>query len=128
MGTLRLRALCIWLLAAGCQGTTATDNSLGIARFQMDDGPERTTVFGLDADGRVVGQLELVHGRFALEGTFAEGYDDPWVDERRLRVDVLGHSLVWQTEGFGATLQMPAPPPGEEVLSAFLADGHVKPI
>ena len=68
----------------GCMGAvesgTAGNAALGIARFTSSETATRSTVVGLDAAGKEVGRLDLVHGRFTLSGIFADGYTDPNVD------------------------------------------------
>src|SRR5262245_31241207 len=120
------------LAIVGCGGGSVSEvagnSALGIVRFVVDESPLRTVVRGLDADNKEVGRLELVHGRFRLSGIFAEGYDDPNVDGRKLDVSILGQEMRWQTEGFTPTLHMPSHPPDHWKLAAFLDDPHVAPI
>ena len=48
-------------------GSERPDNAaLGIAEIQVSEAGERTTVVGLDAQGREVGRLELQYGRIVL--------------------------------------------------------------
>jgi len=121
------------LFAVSCAGPDEPsalrgNAALGIADFEIDDTPTRTRVVGLDENGVVVGQLDLVHGRFALTGIFREDYETAEVVGRDLRVEIAGQQLIWQTAGFQPTLHMPAHPPGREKLAAFLDDPHVRTV
>jgi hypothetical protein len=113
---------------AGCGADVGGNPGLSIERFEVEETPLRSVVRGLGNDGKEVGRLELVHGRFKLSGIFAEGYDDPDVDGRKLDVRVLGQALRWETEGFSPTLHMPAHPAGQWAIGAILDDPHVRPI
>jgi len=129
----RVRRLWILVgLATGCTGAPHVPDSpnerLGIARFEIRETADSATVIGRDAEGQDVGRLDLHRGRFALSRTFAEGYDDPLVDGRKLAVRVRQQSLDWETEGYAATRALPAHPPSQWAIAAFLEDPHVKPI
>ena len=121
------------VLVSGCVGGMPPEDAernrqLGISRFEIVQTAEATTVVGSSADGAVVARLNLVHGRFALSGIFADGHADPWVVGRRLVVSVLGQNMRWETKGFGPTLRMPAHPRTHGAVAAFLEHEHVKSI
>jgi len=95
-------------------------SALGIDEFAIDETATMTRVRGLDAGGREVGRLELVHEHFKLTGIYRDDYDTAEVDGRRLRVAIAGQELVWETAGFEPTLHLPAHPEGHSRLAAFL--------
>ena len=75
-----------------------------------------------------VAEMQGLYGPFTLTGQFQDDYDTPEVDGRKLDVSVGGDRLVWETAGYGPTLQLPAHPAGHEALAAFLRDERVKPV
>lgn len=117
-------------VAFGCSSTEApaSDGTLGIARFAVDESADRTVVRGLDASGSVVGRLEVVHGTFALSPPFTDDYATPTVDGRKLTVEIAGQRLRWETAGYEPTLHMPAHPPDQWAITAFLDDPHAKAV
>jgi len=124
------------MLLSGCSSDPASGvpsdrvGALGIVEFQVEDSADETTVVGVDADGQEVGRLELIHGRFALTPMFQDDYPgQPEVDGRKMDVTIFGTKrFVYETAGYGPVMNMPAHPPGEEQLNAFLEDPQVKPI
>jgi hypothetical protein len=115
------------VLASGC-GEVAephADERLGIARFEVKETAERSTVIGWSAGGEAVVRVEVFHGAFMLSPQFADGREGAYVVGRRLDVTALGQSLQWETEGFDATLHLPAPPPSRWALTAALRDPRV---
>src|SRR6476646_7295830 len=117
--------------AAGCWNSDepalpAGNAALGITSFVQDEDGDRTTVRGLDDRGNEVARLDLVHGRFTVTPPFTDEYDTPDIDGRQLTVRALGQQLHWETAGFDPVLQMPAHPPTQWALAAFLADPHAK--
>jgi hypothetical protein len=120
------------LAVVGCSARPAVEvagnPALGIVKFEVEQTQFRSVVRGLSDSGEEVARLALVHGPFRLSRTFADGYDDPSVDGRKLEVNVLGQKLWWETAGYSPTLHLPSHPAGHEALAAFLEDPHVKPI
>ncbi len=132
---LRYGAIGLMVVGVGCSGNEAPElasgnAALGIAKFAVEDGAHKTSVVGLAADGQEVGRLDLVHGRFALTEIFKDDYPgESAVDGRKLDVTIRGtKKAVWETAGYEPSLHMPAHPPSEVELAAFLADPHVKPL
>jgi len=113
-----------------CNDTGANESQgiaqLGIARIEVKDSTRETIVRGYDASDKVVASLSLVHGRFALTGSFREEYDTAEVDGRKLDVDVRGKTLTWETAGYTPTLHMPAHPPSAWDVALFLEAPQVK--
>ena len=104
------------------------NETLGIVKFIEEEVGDQTTLRGLDADGNEVARLDLVHGRFTVTPPFTDEYDTPEVDGRKLNVHALGQKLYWETAGFEPVLHMPAHPPTQWALAAFLDDPHAKRI
>ncbi len=132
---LRYSAIALMGLGVACSGEGASNVSsgnaaLGIAKFETQDTATKTSVVGLDAKGGEVGRLDLVHGRFALTDQFKDDYPgQAEVDGRKMDVTLQGkRHFVWETAGYEPVLHMPAHPPSETKLAAFLADPHVKPV
>lgn len=130
----RCVAVALLGLGVGCGGDdpvgqSAGNSAIGIARFEIDDTATKTSVVGFDADDNEVARLDLIHGRFALTGQFAQDYDTPEVDGRKLDVFIRSEKrLTWETAGYAPTLHMPAHPARETEVAAFLADAHVRPV
>lgn len=117
------------LISAGGMKVHGQEGSqLDLARVEVQETTDLTTVTGWDSGGREVGRLELLHGSFEMSGFFAADRDDPSVTGRRLTVSALGKTMHWETEGFAPTLDLPAHPPGQGALAAFLEDARVKPV
>ena len=104
------------------------NETLGIVKFVEEEVGDQTTLRGLDADGNEVARLDLVHGRFKVTPPFTDEYLTSEVDGRKLDVEALGQKLYWETAGFEPVLHMPAHPPTQWALAAFLADPHAKRI
>ncbi len=131
---LRYSTIALMGLGVGCSGggteLSSGNTALGIAKFEIADTANKTSVVGLDEQGQEVGRLDLVHGRFTLSGQFKEDYPGtPEVDGRKLDVSIGGKpQLIWETAGYEPTLHMPAHPASLSTLAAFLADPHVRPV
>ncbi len=71
-----------------------------------------------------------MHGRFALTEIFKDDYPgESEVDGRKMDVTIRGtKKAIWETAGYEPVLHMPAHPPSERELAAFLADPHVRPV
>lgn len=105
------------------------EDALGIARFEIEETADRSSVIGLDEAGAPVARLDLVHGRFALTGQFKDDYDTADVDGRKLDVTIHGAPrLVWETAGYAPTLHLPAHPPSEVDVATFLASPQAKAV
>ncbi len=102
--------------------------ALGIARFEITEGPELTTVVGLDADGAEVGRLELVHGTYTMSSVFSEQYDGPQpvVEGRRMTVNVGSQEMKYESRSFEPVMQLPAHPMSHLAIARFVEDPHVK--
>jgi hypothetical protein len=100
--------------------------NLGISTFAISETPARSSVVAMDAAGTIIGRLDLVHGRFALTGAFKDDYDSAEVDGRQLRVAVRGQELVWETAGYEPVFHLPAHPPSQRMLAAFLDEVPVR--
>ncbi|HEU4726813.1 MAG TPA: hypothetical protein VFT22_02960 [Kofleriaceae bacterium] len=112
---------------SGTPLTTPGSAELGIASFEVTDTAERTTIVGLDAQHGEVARLDFIHGRFTMPVEFGPPYGGSEVDGRSIHAAIRGHVLDWRTVGYTDTSAMPAFPSSESMLTAFLADGHVKP-
>jgi hypothetical protein len=123
----------LFALDAGCSTpatppVTAGNAGLGITQFQVNETAESTTIVGLDAQNQEVARLDFVHGRFMMSKEFGEPYGGTVVDGRSVHAQIQGHKFDWQTVGYTDTSHMPAFPDAESLLTAFLADNHVKPV
>lgn len=129
-GRLFLVSCAVTMGLAGCSTTpdSGGNEALGIARFEVQETADRSTIVGLDDADQVVAQVDLIHGRFTLTEQFRADYDTPTVEGRKLDVKVGGKTLVYETAGFDPVLHMPAHPVGSEALATFLDDPHVKPL
>jgi hypothetical protein len=124
------------LLLAGMGVGCSTDSGeaddvhqvLGIARFVNEESGIKSAVIGLDADGKEVGRVEIVHGHFALSPQFRDDYPTAEIDGRQLKASVLGQQLAFEVEGFDPLMQMPGHPPQAWALEQFLTAPEVKPL
>jgi hypothetical protein len=126
--TMRSRWSLALAFVSACAASPDDAPTLGIARFDVRETAEVSTVVGTDAQGREIARMELVHGPFTLTGIFAENAAEPHVMGRKLDVLVLGQQMHWETAGFQENLHMPPHPASHWAVAAFLADGHVKPV
>jgi hypothetical protein len=129
------RLLVLAGLVAGACGSGVAERSprsertpsLSIAAVQVSEADELTTVVALDAQGSEQARLELTHGAFTLSEPFRDDRDSFVVSGRRLAVSIRGEiALLWETEGFDPTLQLPPHPHGQWELASFLADARVQ--
>ena len=102
--------------------------ALGIAKFELNDTADKTSVVGLDKQGQEVARLDLIHGRFTVSPHFAADFDTPTVDGRKLDVVFGEQKVSWETAGYEPTFHLPAHPVSYGALAAFLDDPHVKPV
>jgi hypothetical protein len=129
-GRLFLVSCAVTMGLAGCSTTpdSGGNEALGIARFEVQETADRSTIVGLDDADQVVARVDLIHGRFTLTGQFRDDYDTATVEGRKLDVKVGGKTLTYETAGFDPVMHMPAHPLGTEGLGTFLDDPHVKPL
>lgn len=124
------------IVAAGCTESAPSESDvsdvgnarLGIARFVTDELENRTSVRGLDVDGREVAHLDLVHGEFALSPAFASDYDTANVDGRKLELYAGGQKMSFEVAGYEPLMQMPAHPASQWKLAVFSDDPHVRAV
>ena len=110
----------VLLCFAGCmEPTPAGSPALGISEFRVNETAARLEITGVDAQGAVIGHLELTLGTFVRED------DGRLVAGRKMTVKVGDKQVEHQSEGF-ETLALPLMQRDEDrPLKVFLSDAHV---
>lgn len=117
------------LFVGGCNvDSDATPNGnaeLGIARFNVEESAQRTTLVAFDENGIEVAHVDLVHGAFTPSPEFADDFTTSTVDGRSLEAAIGSQVTTWQTAGYAPVMSLPAISSKAVALGRFLEDPHV---